>query len=167
MKYLTCFYFFYCFVLSYEYYAESLFLKAIPEPFCYLCDSSPSHTINNSNQIDVTSFKKEMLNEHAFRRCYPNGIYNDFCFPTLKRIPYGCVSYISILPPVRKNDRCKVDIYSNNGSLEETLIFTRNVAARNIYNTWDITQNRRKPLIYNINRRLSSNDIIRGNTVNV
>ena len=167
MKYLTCFYFFHYFVLSNEYYAKSLVLKTILEPFCYLCDSSPNDTINNSKEIDATSFKSEVLNDHAFRRCYPNGIYDDFCFPTLKRIPYGCVSYISILPPVLKNDRCKVEIYSNNGSLEETLVFTRNVAARNTYNTWNITQNRRKPLIYNINRRLSTNDIIRGKTIKV
>ena len=167
MNYFTYLSFFHYFVVSYEYFVESLVLKTIPEPFCYLCDSSPNATINNSKQIGVTSFKREVLNDHAFRRCYPNGIYDDFCSPRLKRMPYDCVSYISILPPVLMNARCKVEILSNNGSLEETLIFTRNVAVRNTYNTWNITQSRRKPLMYTVNRKLSSNDIIRGKTLKV
>ena len=155
MSYPTPYYFLYCFLILYGCYVESVVLENILEPFCYLCDSSPRLTINASEHIRETSFETEIVKDAARYGCYGSGVYTEFCQPLSRHLPHGCVSYISILPPVTNTTRCKVEILSNNGSLEETLIVERNGAARSTYNIWNITQY--KPLRYNVNRILSSN----------
>ena len=142
-----------------ECYVESSVLKAIPKNFCYPCDSSPNATISSSKYINESSFEKEVVNNTYIYNCWTNAKYNDFC-QVSKEISQ---CQISILPPVINNDRCKVEILNNSGTLEETLILESNGTLRSTSNTWNIS--RYKKLKYRISRMVSSNDMIRGKTL--
>ena len=137
---------------------------------CVLCEKPPedrnvteSTTLNFLTQKEVNEKKKITITANKFtqtvydRKCFKNGIKTWFGTIFTKDMVYD--NYITILPPSsNKIGKCKIDIWSGNDFLEDTLIIEKNKrkAERNsTNNTWTFKQDSNNEFIYRISKMIN------------
>ena len=138
---------------------------------CYICDGSLNTTFGlfpniNSEEFD---FEQDVI-EKKRRACWKHGIHDLFCLPAPKTpnmnigsetfkndLEEECKTFISIMPPLKTTESCKVNILDNHGKLEDVLIINKNgtIAATN--RSWyALPKTQKKDLKYTLVKRIPS-----------
>ena len=138
---------------------------------CYICDGSLNTTFGlfpNINSEDF-DFEQDVI-ENKRRACWKHGIHDLFCVPAPKppNMKIGsetfendpaeeCKTFISIMPPLKTTESCKVNIKDNHGKLEDVLIINKNGSIAATNRTWyALPKTQKKDLKYTLIKRISS-----------
>ena len=138
---------------------------------CYICDGSLNTTFGlfpNINSEDF-DFEQDVI-ENKRRVCWKHGIHDLFCVPAPKPMnkkegsesikkDHGeeCKTFISIMPPLKKTESCKVNIKDNHGKLEDVLIINKNGSIIATNRSWyALPKTQKKDLKYTLIKRIPS-----------
>ena len=116
---------------------------------CYICDRSLKTTFDLFTNINASNYNLQgsLLNNKR-RACWEHGVHNVFCLPTPKNLKEKkskelendreeeCKTFLSILPPQIEKDSCNVNIFDNNGKLEDILTIKKNGSIESTNNSW-------------------------------
>ena len=119
---------------------------------CYICDRSLKTTFDLFTNINASNYNLQgsLLNNKR-RACWEHGVHNVFCLPTPKNLKEKkskelendreeeCKTFLSILPPQIEKDSCNVNIFDNNGNLEDILTIKENGSIESTNNSWYAT----------------------------
>ena len=138
---------------------------------CYICDGSLNTTFGlfpniNSEEFD---FEQDVI-EKKRRACWKHGIHDLFCLPAPKTpnmnigsetfkndLEEECKTFISIMPPLKTTESCKVNIKDNHGKLEDVLIINKNGSIASTNRAWyALPKTKKKDLKYTLIKRISS-----------
>ena len=116
---------------------------------CYICDRSLKTTFDLFTNINASNFNLQgsLLNNKR-RACWKYGVHDVFCLPIPTKIKEKkskelendreeeCKTFLSILPPQIEKDSCNVNIFDNNGKLEDILTIKKNGSIESTNNSW-------------------------------
>ena len=116
---------------------------------CYICDRSLKTTFDLFTNINASNYSLQgSLLNNSRRACWEHGVHNVFCLPTPKNLKEKkskelendreeeCETFLSILPPQIEKDSCNVNIFDNNGKLEDILTIKKNGSMESTNNSW-------------------------------
>ena len=116
---------------------------------CYICDRSLKTTFDRFTNISASNYNLQgILLDNKRRACWEHGVHNVFCLPTPKSLKEKkskvlendreeeCKTFLSILPPPIEKDSCNVNIFDNNGKLEDILTIKKNGNIESTNNSW-------------------------------
>lgn len=139
--------------------------------FCYICDGSLNTTFGLFPNINSDDFDFEQdVKDNKRRACWKHGIHDLFCVPApklrknkevserVKNDPKEeCKTFISIMPPLKKTESCKVNIKDNHGKLEDVLIISKNGSITSSNRSWyALPKTQKKDLKYTLIKRIPS-----------
>ena len=143
---------------------------------CYICDRSLKTTFDLFTNINASNYNLQgsLLNNKR-RACWKHGVHGVFCLPTPKKpkekksteldIDQGeeCKTFLSILPPPIEKGSCNVNIFDNNGNLEDILTIKENGSIESTNNSWyAVTKSDKINLKYTIIKRIPSKKSFEG-----
>ena len=138
---------------------------------CYICDGSLNTTFGLFPNIKSEDFDFEQdVMENKRRACWKHGIHDLFCLPAPKppNMKIGsetfendpeeeCKTFISIMPPLKTTESCKVNILDNHGKLEDVLIINKNGSIAATNRSWyALPKTQKKDLKYTLVKRIPS-----------
>ena len=138
---------------------------------CYICDGSLNTTFGLFPNINSEDFDFEQgVIENKRRACWKHGIHDLFCLPapkppskkivseTFENDPEEeCKTFISIMPPLKTTESCKVNILDNHGRLEDVLIINKNGNITATNRAWyALPKTQKKDLKYTLIKRIPS-----------
>ena len=143
---------------------------------CYICDRSLKTTFDLFTNINASNYNLQgsLLNNKR-RACWEHGVHNVFCLPTPKNFKEKkskelendreeeCKTFLSILPPQIEKDSCNVNIFDNNGKLEDILTIKKNGSIESTNNSWyAVPKSDKINLKYTIIKRIPSKKSFEG-----
>ena len=143
---------------------------------CYICDRSLNTTFDLLSNINESDYiVQSNLIDFKRQGCWEHGVYDLFCLPTstkneenaLKGIEndrgHECKTFISIMPPRKEQASCNVNIFENNGKLEDVLTITKNGSIKSTNNSWyPLSKSDREDLKYTLVKRIPSKKSFEG-----
>ena len=143
---------------------------------CYICDRSLKTTFDLFTNINASNYSLQgSLLNNSRRACWEDGVHDVFCLPTPKNLKEKkpkeletdreeeCKTFLSILPPQIEKDSCNVNIFDNNGNLEDILTIQKNGSIESTNNSWYATpKSETVDLKYTIIKRIPSKKSFEG-----